>query len=304
MTIVATSALAVTFAWTAAPACWRIAIAGAPGSPYDVTVGALAAARMCLGLNVGGTPGTNGALDFIRHVQAAINTAVAASGRTFTLSWGSDDKLTLAVDSGTFASSYLTDAGLLLARMLGQIAALAAATPSAAITADDQPWYLATFAAVSGGLMLPRQAGAAERDAAGRVYAFGAGATSFDWTWTAGMIPLTPEVCTAEDCATTPLLPAPAYLHAIGSTDTARRWSIVDVLHAARNAPVALIRHRWPDLRGGDTALNYYEGFLAPGDLLHETEARRNSDLHEAWASRDFTLILPGIGEAVVATRA
>lgn len=298
MSFATTSALAVTFAWTAAPACWRITIGG---TPYDVDVGALAAARMCLGLAPGGTPGTNGAIDFVRHVQAAINTAVVASGRTFTLTFGTDDRLTLAVDSGVFTLAHLTAGGLLLARVLGFIAT---GTKVASITADDQPWYLATAIAVQAGVLVPRRAGAAERDAAGRVYAFGSSATSWDRTLTLPRIPRDPDACTDEGCHATPLLPAGGYLHELADTGTARRWSWLDVIEAARNTPVALALYNWEALRGGSTSEAYFEGFLAPASLQHERAPTYPDGRWVAWASHELVHVLPGIGEAVVATRA
>ncbi|MEZ4395027.1 MAG: hypothetical protein R3A48_28450, partial [Polyangiales bacterium] len=186
MSFTTTTAIAATFAWEAAADCWRITIAA---TPYDVTVGALAAARMCLGVDAGGTPGTNGAVDFIRHVLTAINTAVTASGRTFTLTLGADDKLTLAIDSGTFTLAHLTAAGLLLSRTLGFIPTGTAAS----LTADDQPWYLATTIAVQAEVLRARRSGAAERDSAGRVYGFGAGAVSYGRRLVLPRIPRNPD---------------------------------------------------------------------------------------------------------------
>lgn len=299
MSFTTTSAIAVTFAWTAAPACWRITIGG---TPYDVDVGALAAARMCLGLDAGGSPGTNGAVDFVRYVLAKINSAVVASGRTFTLTFGADDRLTLAVDSGTFNLSHLTTAGLLLSRVLGWVGG---GTNIASREALDPPWYLATFIALGGGLWLPKQAGAAARDAAGRTYRFGASTTHYERTLSASMIPLSPQVCSDTGCHATPLLPAPAYLHDLGGTGTQRRWSLADVIHAAGNTPCALTLHRWQDLAvSGATDVDYFEGYLGELDLLHESEARRRDELWEAFATRPLTFLLPGIGEAVVANRA
>ena len=298
MAFTTTSALAVTFAWTAAPACWRITIGG---TPYDIDVDALAAARMCLGRAPGGSLGTNGAIDFVRHVEAAINTAVAASTRVFTLTWGTDDRLVLAVDTGTFTLAHLTTAGLLLSRVLGWIST---GSGISSRTAVDPPWYLATFVALSGGLWLPRQAGAAARDVAGRTFSFGSSTPHHERTVTASLIPLSPEVCESTACHATPLNPAPAYLHAIGATDTQRRWAITDVVAAARNTTCALTLHRWQDLAAGASEdVDYFEGYLGEGDLLHETEAQRRDPLWEAFAASQFTFLLPGIGEAVTANR-
>lgn len=299
MAFTTTSAIAVTFAWTAAPACWRITIGG---TPYDVDVDALAAARMCLGREPGGILGTNGAIDFIRHVEEAINDAVVASGRTFALTFGADDRLTLAVDSGTFDLSHLTTAGLLLSRMLGWIAG---GSSLSSRTATDPPWYLATAISVEAGVLVPRRAGAAERDAAGRVFSFGAGPVSYDRRLTLGRIPRQPVVCTDEGCHATPLLPADEYLHDPGGTGTQRRWSWLDCLEAARNATVALALYNWQTL-GPDnsTSATYLEGFLAPSTLQHEAEPAFADQRWPVWAQHEITHILPGIGEAVTATRA
>lgn len=297
MSFTTTSALAVTFAWAAAPACWRITIAA---TPYDVDVDALAAARMCLGVDAGGSPGTNGAVDFIRHVQAAINTAVTASGRTFTLSLGADDKLTLAVDSGTFTFGHLTAAGLLLTRVLGFIPTGTAAS----LTADDQPWYLATTIAVQADVLRARRSGAAERDSAGRVYGFGAGAVSYERRMTLPRIPRNPDSAAEEGCHATPLLPDDAYLHDVAGTGAARRWSWLDVIEASRNAIVAVALYNWQDLRGGSTTEGYFEGYLSPEDLQLDPAPSFPDGRWIAWAAHEITHILPGIGEAVVATRA
>lgn len=297
MSFTTTTALAPTFAWDAAPACWRVTISA---TPYDVTVGALAAARMCLGVDAGGSPGTNGAIDFIRHVLAAIHAAVAASGRTFSLALGADDKLTLAVDSGTFTLAHLTPAGLMLTRMLGFITA----GTGASLTADDQPWYLATAIAVQASVLRPRRSGAAERDSAGRVYGFGAGAVSWERRLALPRIPRDPTACTDEDCHATPLLPAESSLHDIGGTGSARRWSWLDVIEASRNTTVALALYNWQDHRGGSTSVTYIEGYLSPEDLQHGPEPAYPDGRWVAWASHEITHLVPGIGEAVVATRA
>ena len=299
MSFTTTSALAPTFSWAAAPACWRITIAA---TPYDVTVGALAAARMCLGVDAGGTPGTNGAVDFLRHVAAAINAATGGgAGKTFTLTLGADDKVTLAIDSGTFTLAHPTAEGLLLTRMLGFIAA---GTGVASITADDQPWYLATTIAVQAEVLRARRSGAAERDSAGRVYGFGAGAVSYERRLVLPRIPRNGDAATEEDCHATPLLPEDAYLHEPGDTDTARRWSWLDVLEASRNTTVAVALYNWQELRGGSTTEGYLEGYLSPEDLQLDPAPTFPDGRWVAWAAHEVTHILPAIGEAVVATRA
>jgi hypothetical protein len=298
MSFTTTSALAVTFAWVSAPACWRITISG---TPYAVDVGALTAARMCLGKDAGGSPGTNGAIDFIRHVLAAINTAVTASGRTFTLTLGADDRLTLAVDSGTFTLAHLTTAGLLLARTLGFIPT---GSGVASVTADDQPWYLATAIAVQAEAPVPSRSGAAERDSAGRVYAFGAGVVSYTRRITLPRIPRNPAACTDEDCHATPLYPADANLHQLADTGTARRWSWLDVIEAGRNTTVALALYTWQEHRGGSTSAQYFEGYLSPEDLQLSPAPSFPDGRWVAWTQHEVTHLLPGIGEAVVATRA
>lgn len=298
MSFTTTSALAVTFAWANAAACWRVTISG---TAYSVTVGALTAARMCLGVAPGGTPGTNGAVDFLRHVETAINTAVAASGRTFTLTLGADDRVTLAVDSGTFTLAHLTTPGLLLARVLGF---LPTGTGVASITADTQPWYLATAIAVQAEALVPSRSGAAERDSAGRVYAFGAGAVSFTRRIVLPRIPRDPTACTDEDCHATPLYPADDYLHELADTGTARRWSWLDCIEAARNTTVALALYTWQEHRGGSTSAQYFEGYLSPEDLQLSPAPSYPDGRWVAWVQHEVTHILPGIGEAVVATRA
>lgn len=298
MAFTTTSAIAVTFAWAAAPACWRITISG---TDYDVTVDALAAARMCLGRAPGGSLGTNGAIDFVRHVEAAINTAVGGSGRTFTLTWGTDDRLTLAVDSGTFTLAHLTTAGLLLSRVLGW---LSTGSGISSRTAVDPPWYFATAIAMQASVLRPNRAGAAERDAAGRVYAFGAGTTSYDRRLALPRIPRQPVVCTDEGCHATPLLPADEYLHDPGGTDTQRRWSWLDVIEASRNTTVALALYTWQTFRGGDEAESYLEGYLSSDTLQHENEPEFRDARWPVWAQHEVTHVLPGIGEAVTANRA
>lgn len=298
MAFTTTSALAVTFAWASAPACWTITISG---SPYTVNVDALAAARMCLGREPGGILGTNGAIDFVRHVEESINDAVVESGRSFTLTFGADDRLKLAVDSGSFTLAHSTPAGLLLARYLGWIAG----GTGASFTAVDPPWYLATAISVEAGVPVPRRAGAAERDAAGRVYSFGAGGVSYDRRLTLGRIPRQPVVCADEGCHATPFLPADAYLHDIGDTSAQRRWSWLDCIEAARNATVAVALYNWQTLGPGDsTSATYYEGFLAPGTLGHEQEPAFTQPSWPVWVQHEITHILPDIDEAVVATRA
>ena len=104
------------------------------------------------------------------------------------------------------------------------------------ITGVRPVWHLALLSAATGPYWQPLQAGGAEQTTGGRVYAIASTLTSWQRSLKVHFQPTTPSLRAAHNCDATAMYPAEEYMGSLGSTATAREWSVLDVLYSARNA--------------------------------------------------------------------
>lgn len=277
MGLAATTALAPSFDWTSAGAGLDATFTIA-ATPYTVTVPTLAGARFLL------APSST---EFIAHVLTAFNAGIAASGRTFTLTMGTDARLTLAIDSGTFEGVI----SLALNRVLGFISiGVAVAT----VTADNPPFYFATFGSVSGGVWAPMQSGGFEVTAGGSVFGFAGTRTAYRRELNCEFIPWDEATRTTRGDEVTAMWPAAAYLGDLAGTGVARAWSVLDVFAASRNVDCGLALHNFQTVRGS-TSEPFYVCRLGPSSLL-SPETTRQSDRWPAYVGHRLVVVLPTTG--------
>jgi hypothetical protein len=271
------SALAVPFSWTSAgtglDASFTIATV-----VYPVTVPSIAATRLLL------APSTS---EFIAHVLTAFNAGIVASGRTFTLTMGEDARLVLAIDSGTFEGVISLD----LNRVLGF---LSIGPATITTTADTPPWYLATFASITGGQFDPVASGAFEATAGGVVYGFAGTNTSYRTKRKVAFIPRTPAVRVARGDAQSAWWPDDAYINNLGGTSVAREWAILDVLRVARGGLCGFALGNFQALRTS-TSETFWQVYVGPSSLINPVTERHD----ESWPvyhRHELALVLPTTG--------
>lgn len=193
-------------------------------SPVDVTI-PTGTYRMAL---------APAASDMIRVIQTATNAALGVAGRAETV--------TCAISAAGIFSITISDAtafgafsfgGNPLQRRLGFTSAPASGSPA---VGNVPVWHLALLSAATGPYWQPMQAGGAEQTTGGRVYAIASTLTSWQRSLKVHFQPTTPTLRAAHNCDATAMYPAEEYMSALGSTSTAREWSVLDVLYSARNA--------------------------------------------------------------------
>lgn len=292
MTVPATAAFAPAFTHTQ-DATYDVRVLFVDGtSPVDVTL-TTGSYRMCL------APTTGSVKDFVRALETAILAAISGASQvsTLALSLGADGLLTITqtnvatheIDGLRFAAP--------VARRLGLLTTYAATLDP--IVGSYPVWHLALLSSVKHGPWQPQQAGGAEQTTGGRVYAIAAAATSWQRTHDVDFQPTHPTQRTAQGAEATALLPAPEYMHLLGSTATAREWSVADVLVSARNAAAALTT-TWRTARASTTE-KFFVGYVGPASLL--SPAFKASDsTWDAWAEWALDFVLPTT--AVTETRA
>lgn len=282
MTIKATSALAVGFPHTsAAPDITLTFSAGA--SPVTASV-ASGTYRMCL------APSGS---DFLRVLQAAINAALTTAVRT--------EVCTVSLTSAGIVSISLAGSSQLATVTIASATRLrlgfASATPTVSgsgprvVTGTRPVWYLALFASVTDHTPLPQQPGGVDIDDGGRVYSFGAPATSYLQTAAVKFVPWDPTQRAAQGCEGTAMYPALGYLDALGSISTAREWSILDVLAVAGNSVCGLALGTWQTLLTSTTDY-YWRGYVAPPTRL-SPEVRRFDKRVTVWAEMTLAMSHP-----------
>lgn len=166
-----------------------------------------------------------------------------------------------------------------------------------AIVGTRPVWGLALLSAVTHGPWLPQQAGGAEQTTGGVVYAIAAAATSWQRRHAVSFQPTTPTQRTAQAADATALLPAPEYMGALGSVATAREWSVLDVLYAARNAPCGLALGNWPTVRTS-TSERFFYGYIGPRTLL-SPELAAADETWDAWSDWPLDVVLPTAGASI-----
>jgi hypothetical protein len=277
MSVAATSALAVSFTHTAAVgplADYDLLPADTLGVPTPCNV-ATGTYRMCL---------ATAATDFLRASQAAINAAMLAEGSTNTVAFSLSSAGIVTITFSAALSSSVTFASGVWQR-LGLASNSIALDSNFAIVGTRPVWHLAILAATTGQRWQPSQPGGAERTNSGRVYTFGSPSTSWTRSLKVHFQPSTPTVRAARGDEATALYPDTAYMDALGSTATAREWSVLDVLRVAGNASCALALGTWQAIRTSTTE-RYWLGYVAPESLLSQAVVplKEEWSAYEEWA--------------------
>lgn len=273
-----TSAMAASFDWTSAGAgldgTLRVP-SGGGGTDYPLTIASKTDTRICL---------ASGAVEFLAHVESAINTSIAASGRSVTLELRSDGRVSMTIDSGTFNYTPAGD--------LNTYLGLQGAGKVSTVVGDTQPPHMAYFASLSGGTWRPVVAGGVERTGGGKVVSIVATNTSWFRTLRARWVPSSQEIRTSTGVWTTPMRPSIASLSAIGDLSTGRDFSLIDFAHFARNSVVAFALTNFQALRGGSMSDSYYLGYLGPEAILN-LSPERYDDQWPTWEECNLDFSLP-----------
>ena len=101
----------------------------------------------------------------------------------------------------------------------------------------------------------------------------------------------------AQGADATALLMAPEYMGANGSTATAREWSVLDVLYAARNAACGFAISNWQTVRT-DSNVAFYYGYVGPKALLSPAFTA-DDDTWDAWCDWVLDVVLPTTGASI-----
>lgn len=291
MTLLATSAFAPDFTHTTvAP---DVVLTFASGvSPVNVTL-TTGTYRMWLAPSAG---------CYLRALTAAVAAAVTVQrGVTYTgvASISAAGVFTLRLVSAGVLPSTVTFAAPMW-RRLGMSAAaptLASGGGICDVVGTLPVMGLALMSSTRHGPWQPRQAGGTEQTAGGRVYAIAASLTSYQRPHAVSLQPTTPTIRATQGADATALLPADAYLGALGSTSTAREWSVLDVLYAARNAACGIAIDNWQTVRT-DTAVAFYYGYIA-GDSLLSPVLAAPDESYDAWADWTLGVVLPTTGASI-----
>ena len=284
MTLAATSAFAPTFTHTsAAPDVTLTFAAGV--SPVTASL-ATGSYRMWLAPS---------ASCYLRALATAIKVAVAAARTSSAILVVAS----LAAD-GTVTFTFTGDipATITFAAPMWRALGFASASPSlsgGAITGVRPVWYLALMSATKHGPWLPLQAGGTEQTTGGVVYAIAASATSWQRKHAVTLQPTNPAQRSAQGAEATALLPAPASMGALGATDTAREWSILDVLQVSRSALCGMAIDNWPTARTSTSEV-YYAGYVGGPSLL-SPELTSPDESYEAWSEWTLLAVLPTTGQ-------
>ena len=277
------SMLAVPF--VAASQTFTITISG---TPYTATIPA-ATYRVSL------APSTGTTRDAVRQLQTSLNAATGLPGGvSFAVTLDGDTGLVTIVCTGAtckLTDLYQTTVGL----ALGYTATIT--TAASTHVATRQPWYVAWFSGLYGGVWAPQRSGAEERTAGGSVYSFAGTLTTHERELTAEVIPWSPELCTQEGLATTPAYASEAYMTSVADTGStaalkARAWGLVDVWAATQSGLCALCVGDWQTQRSS-TSSTYFCGYLA--STL--PEFTRQDDRWQAFLSLKFRFIRPTSGD-------
>lgn len=290
MTLPATSAFAPDFPHTASAA--DVTIAFPTGSPVTVVL-ATGTYRMWLSPSAG---------CYLRALAAAVAAAVtAARSITYTgiASLSASGVFTLRLVSVGAAPTSITFAAPMW-RRLGMASAAPSLSSGGGITdavGAVPVMGLALLSATKHGPWLPQQAGGAEQTTGGRVYAIAASLTSWQRAHQVSFQPTTPATRAAQGADASALLPAPAYMGALGSVATAREWSVLDVLFASRNALCGLALDNWLAVRT-DTNEALFSGYVGPASLLSPALTAPD-ETWDAWAEWTLVVVLPVASQSI-----
>jgi len=278
----ASHALAPSFTHTAAvgPAAdYDLLPADTLGVPTPCNV-ASGTYRMCL---------APAASDFLRASQAAINARMASEGSSNTVAFSLSAAGVLTITFAAALSSNVTFADGVWQR-LGLASNSIALDGNNTIVGTRPVWYLALLSAATGPYWQPMQAGGAEQTTGGRVYAIASTLTSWQRSLKVHFQPTTPTLRAAHNCDATAMYPAEEYVGALGSTATAREWSVLDVLYSARNA-LCGYTSTWGTART-TTSERIWRVYVTPESLLStRTELLKAEWL--AYCEWDLGLVAP-----------
>lgn len=257
----ASHALAPEFTYTSAGAGLDVELSFTAGtSPVGVTI-PTGTYRMALAPS---------ASDLLRVIATAINAASAGAGHT-------NDVVSLTVDANGTAVYTFTGGvsgecdGVAFSTSLQRILAFASSfgppIDNSYVVRGSRPvWHLALLTAATGPYWQPMQAGGAEQTTGGRVYAIASTLTSWQRSLKVHFQPTTPALRASHGCDATAMYPAEEYMDALGSTTTAREWSVLDVLYSARNA-LCGYTSSWGTARTS-TSESIWRVYVAPDSLL------------------------------------
>ena len=280
----ASHALAPSFTHTAAvgPAAdYDLLPADTLGVPTPCNV-ASGTYRMCL---------APAASDFLRASQAAINARMASEGSSNTVAFSLSAAGILTITFAAALSSSVTFADGVWQR-LGLASNSIALDGNNTIVGTRPVWYLALLSAATGPYWQPMQAGGAEQTTGGRVYAIASTLTSWQRSLKVHFQPTTPTLRAAHNCDATAMYPAEEYVGALGSTATAREWSVLDVLYSARNA-LCGYTSTWGTART-TTSERIWRVYVTPESLLStRTELLKAEWL--AYCEWDLGLVAPSV---------
>lgn len=246
--------------------------------------------RMCL---------APAATDFLRVMEAAINASLALDGSavTLALTLSAAGIVTMTFSGPIDSAEFVGDVW----RRLGLASTSPTPTVGDTVIVGTRPvWHLALLSSVEHGPLLPMQPGGSQRTGGGRVYTFASGLTSYTRDHAVNFQPLDPTFQASLGCEATPTFPDAAYLGALGSTATARQWSVLDVLAACKNAETAFAPDTWRTVKAS-TSARYFVGYVGEASLLSPKLSSRD----QSWeAYVDWTLAMSLTSGTPTATRA
>lgn len=236
--------------------------------------------RMCLAPS---------ASDFLRVLETRVNAALFIAGSTTTLAVTLSDAgvVTLTFSAGPDAVAI----NATTARRLGLATSYASI---ATLTGTYPVWYLALLTAGTGGWWQPVQSGGAARTTGGVVYSFSSTLTSYTRSLDVGWQPTTPADAATSSADATPMYPGDAYMNAIGAVDTARQWSVLDVLQASRNALCGVAIGTWRTLKSS-TSDTLWQAYVGEADLL-SVKVDPFSAEWTPWQKWKLDLVAPATG--------
>lgn len=241
--------LASAFGWTAAAGDISVKIPSG-GTTYTAQI-PTGTYRMLLGL---------GAEDFLQAFATAINTAIAATGRTLAVTLSATGHAVLAIDNNSAFDVNLTVG----TRFLGfNASGVGAASHTGAL----HPFFAAFFQSLIGGDWRAETPGAFATDFDGRTYGVSSGVTRRRREVELAFIPRDPTYATSLATDATPAHPDDAYLGALGATGTARAWSLDDLFVAARGRLCAFAVGNYQDLRASTSSANRYHLVSLPPEV-------------------------------------
>ena len=275
MTVELTTALAVPFAWVE-DATYDLRVAFPAGaSPADSVV-VSGVYRHCL------APTSGTVQDFLRKLESAVNTEIAALGRaeTITVSISARGRISIAISTGT-ATWTLTSS---LAAALGFAATSYSAVAS--ITATHMPRHFYLFVGGDGDGPQVETEVAARATTAGAVVGIASGV--YRWRETIGLqfIPLTPTLAAgAEEPADWSCWEPDA------GGGAAVPWTLAELRRTGLAQEGAFTR-TWPTARTSTTEA-YARVSLDP-DSLAKPSARQQFPSLVTWVTWDVTVLSPG----------